>query len=911
MNSFFRKLSWLAQRRRKEDELREELQFHLDEEAGQRQAQGLAEQPAKWSARRELGNVALLQEYTRAAWGWTTLEQLGQDLRYASRTMASNRLFTLLAVLSLGLGIGANTAIYSFVDFILLRSLPVSDPSSLAILNWHANRGGRDFVVQQFHGAIDHDPGAGLTSGIFPFAAFELFRNDHSVFSTLFGYYSPGDLTLTVQGQAEVARGEYVTGDYFRGLGVAPAAGRPIIPDDDRAGAPATAVVSFALSQRRFGGPANAVGQSIRINNVVFVVVGVTPPEFFGVSPGTTPDVYLPMHAGLLLPVPLPPAAWYVNKNTYWIRMMGRLRPGVTIVQAEKSLAERFHQWVDGTATGDAQRTDLPALKIREGAGGLDALRRLYSKPLYLLMTLAGLILAIACANIANLLLVRGVARKREIALRLSLGAHRSRVVRQLLTESVLLAALGGALGVVFAIWGIRFLTMLLANGDADFIVHPQLNWQVLAAAFALSLMTGVLFGIAPAIHSTRVAFIPALKGIGAGQSYSRTRASLSHLLLTSQIAMSFVLLFAAGLFVRTLSNIQSVELGFDRENVLLFQVNAQQAGHRDPEMALFYASLQQRLLAVPGVRDVSLSANSLIGEGTWSTPIHISGALATGDNVLPAGSGFFTTMRIPMRLGREINQGDVFGSPAVAVVNREFVKANFGDANPLGRRLTLGEPWQRDVEIVGVSDNVRYDSVKESVPPLVYLPYRQSLIRTDGRMTYALRTSGDPSAYATTVREIVHQADARVPVAKVRTQAVAIDRTINQEIVFARLCTAFAILALVIACVGLYGTVAYNVARRTAEIGIRVALGARRGTVIRMVLREVFLLAAVGLAISVPAAFGAAKFVESFLFGMKANDPLALTIAVAILLLAALLAGYVPALKASRIDPTIALRHE
>ena len=938
MTSFLRRLTWWARRSRKDEELREELQFHLDEEASARHADGLSTDEATWAASRDLGNVTLLHENTRTLWTWTLFEQLVQDLRFAVRTMVTNPTFTALAVLSLALGIGANTAIYSFMDSILLRWLPVSDPASLVVLNWHSkdpripDKGWRPFVMHSINGRTYTDPATGLTSGIFPFPAFEMFRKADAVFSSVFAYCPAGNLNVMIAGQTNRATAEYVSGDYFRGLDVAPAAGRLITADDDRAGAPAVAVVSFGRIQTSFGSPAAAAGQSILINNIPFTIVGVSPPEFFGVDPAAAPDVYLPLHTNVLFGATSPVVNFkvmdvrvpanldrfssqqYFDQNYYWIEIMGRLRPGVTLGRAQAALTPNFQQWVAGTATNE-ERANLPALMVKEGAGGLDSLRREYSKPLFVLLTMVALILAIACANIANLLLARATARRREMAVRLSMGAGRLRVIRQLLTESLVLASFGGALGVLFAVWGLHFLTVLLANGQENFTLHAELNWHVLGATFVVSLLCGALFGLAPAVKATRPDVMPALKEIRSSQPRTRASAalfgmSLSHVLIVSQIAISLLLLVAGGLFVRTLSNLQSIQLGFNKENVLLFELNAVQAGHRDPETALFYADLRRRFAAIPGVRNASLSHASLIRAGR-QLPISVSGTWAPGTRILGTGPEFFTTMQIPMLRGREIQEQDQPTSARVAVVNELFARTYFGDENPVGRRITLGGPDPHDMEIIGVAANARYGGLKGQIPPVVYIPFSQATVPPLQQMVYALRTTGDPLRYVNTVRDIVHQADARIPLTNVKTQAADIDQTINQEIVFAKLCTGFAILALVIACVGLYGTMAYTVARRTGEIGIRMALGAQRGAVVWMVLREVCILAVIGLAIGLPTALGTSKFIESFLFDMKANDLWALALAVTILLSAALLAGYLPARRASRIDPMIALRYE
>ncbi|HEY3841386.1 MAG TPA: ABC transporter permease [Bryobacteraceae bacterium] len=923
MTPFFQKLRSLWRRSKTEQDLRDELQFHLDEEAEEREAAGLTAAEARYAAHRDLGNVALVQEETRAAWTWTWLEQLVQDCRYGFRAIAANKTFSFLAILSLALGIGANTAIYSFMDSLLLRSLPVSEPESLALLNWHARQGGRDSVMHGMSGATWRESKWGEVSGIFPYPAFELIRtNSDAVFSSVFAYYPTRKVNVMVQGQAEQAGGEYVSGDYFRGLAVMPAAGRMIFPEDDRAGAAAVVVLSFPFGQRHFGNVASAPGQSILINNVPFTVAGVAPPGFFGVDPAASPDFYIPLRTGLLLRQRFGAnaAAVYLDRNYYWLEMMARLRPGVSLTQAHAALGPLFHQWVESTAANQRERAQVPDLLIREGGAGLDTLRRQYSKPLYVLLAMVALILAIACANIANLLLARAAARRREMAVRLSIGAGRFRIIRQLLTESALLASIGGAAGLAFAFWGMRFLSLLLANGREDFTLHPTLNWRVLGAAAALSLLTGLLFGLAPALQSLRVDVVPALKETPAGQPHSQPSflsMSLSRMLVVTQIGISLLMLVAAGLFVRTLSNLQSIQLGFNRENVLLFRMNARQAGHRDPEITTFYRDLQKRFSAIPGVRGATASDAPLLGQGTSSGPVVPVGTLPKAGksiHILLTGSDFFTTMQIPVLLGRGIDERDQPGSLAVAVVSEAYAKTYFDGRNPIGRLLSVpNRASQKDqqVEIVGVAGNARYGDLKGEFRDIVYLPFSQGSYRPVDDMTFALRTGGDPLAFVKTIREIVRQADARVPVTNVRTQAALIDQIMNQEIILARLCSVFAFLALLIACVGLYGTMAYTVARRTSEIGIRMALGAQRGVIVGMVLRQVFVLAMSGLAIGVPVALVTSKFVQSFLFDVQPNSPASLWGAIAILLGAVLLAGYLPARKASRIDPMNAVRHE
>ena len=738
-------------------------------------------------------------------------------------------------------------------------------------------------------------------------------------------------LNFLARGEAQLLQGEYVSGDYFQGLGVAPAAGRLISRDDDRAGAPAVVVLSYALARSRFGDAASAAGQPVVINNLPFTVAGVAHPEFFGVDPASAPDFYLPLQTMPQL------NSWRGSKsnpfddtNYYWIEMMGRMRSGVTRAEVQTELASIFERWVATTASNDVERRNLPEFLLKDGATGLDNLRRTYSEPMYILWGLVGLILAIACANIANLLLARATGRRREMAVRLIMGAGTGRVIRQLLTES-LLAGMGGVAGILLAIWGVRALRALLASGRDGFPLPVDLNWEVLAATLLLTLITGMLFGLAPALEAARLDVLPALKESRLGEQRSRGRLgiSLSHLLVVAQIAFSLLLLVAAGLFVRTLGNLRAIDLGFGRNNLLVFSLDARQAGHTDPEILGFYGSLEERFAAIPGVRGAAMANSPLVGSGAWGWAIvplgkprpetaptgHGSGFADSATHVLAVGPGFFATVQIPLLAGRDFDEGDNSRSPAVAIVNEAWVKANLEGQNLVGQQIVSyggkEEKEARQLEVVGVVGNSRYGPLEGNFPATVYLPYTQRFNYPIAEMTYFLRTAGDLLAYARTVRQIVGQSDARIPVTNLGTQAGQIDEELSSQILFARLCSGFAALALAVACVGLYGTLSYNIARRTGEVGIRMALGAQRRTVVGMVLGEVLRLAVGGLAFGVPIALGTSKFVASLLYQVKPNDLGALAAAVGMILSAALVAGYIPAYRASRIDPMVAVRHE
>ncbi len=789
-------------------------------------------------------------------------------------------------------------------------------------MSWHIK--GRPAVPHGGSWGFYSDSVAGFTGPTFPFEVFERLRANSSACSVVFAYstFAASSHTLIIRGQGVLVDGEYVSGDFFRGLGVTPAVGRLIDSTDDRATAPAVAVISFALWQRRFGGGVDVIGQPITIDNVDFTIVGVTRPGFYGPGfsyVGSAPDIYFPMNTSVLLDQGSLAAARnprYSDRNFYWVEIMGRLLPGVTISKAQAELGPRFQHFLEATPLDKRERADPPALLLEEGARGQEQLRLQYAKPLDVLAYLVGLILAIACANVASLLLARAAARRREIAVRLSMGAGRLRLIRQLLTESTVLALLGGAMGILVAFWGIRLLTFLLANGRDNFTLHAELNWHVLCVTIALSLLTGLLFGLAPAIRATQVDVVPALKDSRVGEpmtavQHSFFRINIGQLLITAQIAISLLLLIAAALFVRTLANLHSVDLGFSRERVLLFTLNARQSGLKGAALTRFYSDLQTRFSAIAGVRAVSLSNFAMLSGSFMPAGITIPGAPQEKKPMTIAasvGHSFFTTMQIPVLLGRELEEQDMVAARPVAVVNEAFAKAYFGAANPLGRHFELrilgGAP--SNIEIIGVSRNSRDVSLKRDIFPAVYVPFSRN---PRPAMVYEVRTGGDPRGVVNAVQHIVRQMDARIPISGIKTQAALIDEAGNQERTLATLCTCFAVLALMIACVGVYGTVAYTVARRVHEIGVRIALGAERQQVIWTVLREICLLCLAGIGIGVPVAYAASGLVQSLLFDIKANDPVSIFLGTGILGVCVLAAAYGPARRASNIEPAVALR--
>ena len=848
-----------------------------------------------------------------------------KDIRYALQMLVKHPAFTIIAVLTLALGVGANTALFSVVDAVLLKKLPVQDPERLVLLkaSWNSK-----FSPGSYDGSNMRDPATGLTVGTsFPMQTLTRLRQEQGALSDVFAF-SPLEVNFNAGGQAEVVSAQAVSGNYHSALGVPAMIGRTITEADDNAGASPVVVLSHRFWASRFNGDRAAVGKQVNINNVAFTIAGVTRPGFAGTSQvGTSQDVSFPI-------------AWEPQINgeqsnlkgegVWWLRIMGRLKPAATIAQAEASLAGPFqqsvleHRALRKTDTGAALRTlepgDLPKLGVESGSQGEMNTRHWFGPALRLLAGVVGIVLLIACANVANLLLVRASSRRKEIAVRLAVGASRWRLVRQLLTESVLLAAVGGALGVLFAFWIKDGLLMVTEWGGREMsALTPRLDLRVLGFTLGLSFLTGIIFGILPALRATNVDLTPALKDTGRSSS-GIGRSWLSKSLVVVQVSLSVLLLIGAGLLIRTLRNLQHVDMGFNANNVLLFKVDPSLLGYRDEKLADLYQRSFSRLEAVPGVQSVTFSRSPLLAHSSWTSSAYVPGEM--GANGKPRESdvkvhsvreNFFSTMEIPLLLGRGLTEQDDARAPRVAVVNQAFAKAHFGNENPIGKRFGFAPEKPDDIEIVGIARDAKYTSQRDEIQPTVYQAWRQVL----RRMTFAtfeLRTVGDPAASIAGVRQAMREVDSNLPLSDMRTQKEQADETLAMERMFAKLLTLFGLIAQQLAAIGLYGVMAYVVSQRTHEIGIRMALGADRRKVLLMVVRQGMVLTVAGIVVGLAAAYVLTRYLESLtsmLFGVKPRDPWTFAVIAVGLGLVALLACLVPARRATKVDPLRALRYE
>ena len=940
--------------RKREKELEEEVRGHLEMAARERAERGVAAEEAARAARREFGNVGLVKETTRDVWGWRWLRDLYEDARFGWRTLGKSLGFSLTAILTLALGIGANTAIFSLIDAALLRSVPVRDADRVVVPVWHAHKDPKRWSSTSYGDCIDArtDKNPGGCSFSAPF--FQQVHGLSGIFSSVAAFAGGDRLDLSGIGAADtVEQTEYVSGSYFETLGVLPAQGRLIGNDDDRPSGTPVAVLSYSYWRSKFGADPSAVGKTILLNKVPCTIVGVAEARFDSLSPGNPIQMWIPLAVLPRLEVPwnnreVDPASW-------WLVMAGRLKPGVTREQAQAAINTIFANDTTSGAKPMFKPEDGAAISLTRMEEGLTGNRPDVSAPLYVLVLAVGIVLLIACANVAGLLLSRATARQKEMAVRFALGASRGRVVRQLLTESVILAVAGGALGVLFAWWCLHSITTFAATrADGALTFAADIDARVLFFTGMVSVVTGVIFGLAPALRGMRMDLTPALKeGMRGGAQAGRKRKSgwsAGNALVVAQVALSIVVLAGAGLLVRTLQNLKDVDPGFDTRNVLTFRMDATLIGYQSAQSDAFFRELRDRLSAMPGVMSATYSWRALLGGGLWTTGFHLAGKpkdeISDAD-VLPVGQEFFGTMRIALVDGREFNAADLAraqgieavmaaeraeaaarlksGSkpgavaaraagkpPYPAIVNRAFVRKYFAGTNPLGQQFgkpegdsEFDEPQSPGWEIVGVVADAKYNNLRRGVEPTIYMP------NTGGAVSFAVRTAGDPQQLVQAVRALVNQMDSNLPVFAVKTESQQIDQQVFKERLIARLSGFFGALALLLACIGLYGLISYEVSRRTREIGIRAALGAERRDVLRMVLGQGMRLAFAGAVLGTVLALGLLRYAKSLLFGVGASDPVTFVAVAALLISVMLAASYVPARRATSVDPVVALRYE
>jgi predicted permease len=844
-----------------------------------------------------------------------------RDLRYASRMLFQAKAWTAVVVLSLALGIGANTALFGAMHGLLLTKLPVKDPDSLVRFRFV---GRNDMATDSSgYGFLSNAPDGQPVRATFSYPMFQQFVADNRTLDDLFACAPYGRVNVVVDGHAEIATAFVSTGNYYRVLGVSARPGRTIVPDDDRLTAPAVAMISTRYWHARFGTDAAVVGKTVRINNVPVTIVGVIPSAFTGVQQPLTdaPDVSLPLSLDALLNTSVGPRRLQ-QPTHWWLQVMGRLKPGVSAVQVQANLEGVFQHTArsgmdaflkslpddERAAAVNRNRKEIPRLRVEPGGRGIYDANTNDVRALTILTVVVVLVLLIVCANVANLQLSRGTARQKELTIRLSLGATRGRVVRQLLTESLLLAAIGGALGIAVAYWGKQLLPG--APGQAF-----RFDWPVLAFVMAVTMVTGILFGIAPALRGTGMNASASLKETS--RSVVGKRSILSKSLLVAQVAISLVLLVGAALFLRTLHNLRHVDVGFNPENVLLFRVSPQLNGYDEARIATLYRDLLARIGGVPGVRGVAMSQPALLTGSVNSTSIYIHGRAYAAEsrerdsnsiNRVVVSPSFLEVMGIPIVAGRGLTDRDNQTAPKVVVVNQAAVRQFFPDGNAIGQRFGSSLETTNQLEVVGVVRDAKYDSVRDPAPPTMYVPAAQTRF---GNAVLEIRTAGAPASSATAVREAVRQVDPNLPTIDVSTQLEQIERRFAQEKVFATAYALFGAVAVVLAAVGLFGLMSYSVARRTNEIGIRMALGARSQDVVRLVLGESLTLVAAGVTIGVAIALAAGQLVAKLLFGLAPTDIYSTAGAVLLMLMVSMAAGYLPARRASRIDPMTALHAE
>lgn len=880
-------LRFLFRGDRLEHDLDRELSYHLDRRAQDLVAGGLHPDEARRQAHIEFGGVAQTKEEVRDAWFARWPQDLIRDLALGCRLLRRSPGFTAVAAISLALGIGANTAVFSLINAVLFRMMPVEQPDRLVqIIKQQGSRG----------------------PGNFSYFVFERLRDRVLSFEGAFAQHSIGRREIIFNGEPEEAVVELVSGNYHSILRLQPAIGR-LFTETDRDSQ--VAVISHSYWRRRFASDPGVIGQAFRLNNRVFTIAGVTPHEFFGVTPGQAADLTFPLGVDGFV---RGGESWLNRRNYNFLSVMARLRPDSTLERAQAEAAAVFAPLIEEDAATRTQ--EFVRLQIREqrvelqhAGAGLDTLRSRFSEPLFFLMGIVGLVLLLACANIANLLLVRAVARKTEISVRLAIGASRSRVVRQLLAEGLLLAALGGSGGLVVAYWFSDALVTIISNGGPRMPISVEPDLRVLAFAAAIAVTSCLAFALAPALGVTRRTLHPSIKEAGSANRYRLGKG-----LVVVQVAISAVLLVTAGLFLRTLLNLRHLDTGFERDGRVVFSLNIKKSEFNEERLRDLTAAIHQRLQSVPGVTSASFSLFPPISGGEWTgDPIVEGYTYRPGENrdihLNDAAPELFRTLGTPVLLGREFTSHDELNTSKVAVVNEAFARYYYAGASPIGRRLR----WNADrttIEIVGMVKDVHYESLRQLPPPTIYFPASQSK-EPQNWYSWILRSTLEPATLKPSIEASLRQVNPTLRVSGLKTLTDHIDRTILRERLLATLSAFFGALALALAALGLYGVLAFRVAARRREIGVRMALGAPPAQVLWLVFREATMLVLAGVVIGLTIAAGASKLTASMLFNLQPSDPATFALAAIVLVGAGALAAYLPARRATRLDPVQAIRYE
>jgi predicted permease len=919
LKSFLRSVT---RRGRLEAEMADEIQFHLEARATDLERTGLSHAEALRRARIEFGQPAMHIENMRHSLGLRWLDELVADIQYGARILRKSPGFTVIAVLSLGLAIGANTTIFSVANEMLYLRLGVPHPEQIRLLVLNVDK---NSVVHNSWGSAYPAPDGGRRMDSFPYPVYQALRRDNHSLEEIFAFKDIGRANITANGTAQAVQVELVSGNLYEQIGVHPALGRAILPADDATpSAGAVAVISDSFWQRTFNRDPGVIGKVVTVNMTPVTIVGVNPRRFTGArSAQGSPELFMPLSMIPLLHAEVGRGGPALTSTTlWWVQLMARTRPGTGASEEqaraalEVSLISAIRANMSNLKPGDS----MPRLVLEDGSKGLNYTGRMYASPMYVLLGMVGFVLLLACANIANLMLARASARQREMGVRLALGAGRWRILRQVLTESLMLSALGGALGLVLGYCGRTALPRMLNNAWDNTDVTVPFDGRVFAFTAAVTLLTGILFGLAPAWGSTRAEIGTALKE--GGKSSTRRRKGLSgKAIVAFQVALSTLLVTAAVLFSRTLVNLYSVDTGFNTSNLVLFDINPPSTRYPAPKDVGLHMHLEEVLGTVPGVEGITLSDIALVGQSMSRSIFQVEGRpeIMPGapDDVSDAsladvGPNFLSVMQIPLLAGRTFSASDTPTSPSVALINESAAKKFFPHENPIGHRFTTDTVTAKSRQwftIIGICRDTLYTGLKDKREPLHFDLYRQSPVM--GGATYMVRSQMKSDAIVPSLRSAIQGVDRDLPLIDIRTQKQQIDATVQQERLFAALTASFGVLALALACVGIYGIMAYTVSQRTNEIGIRLALGAERGQVRRMVLKETTWVAGAGVVAGLALALGLGRLVKSMLYGLKAGDPVSLAGSALLLIGVAMASGWIPALRASRVEPMEALRHE